>query len=114
MGFRPVVAKGRGRALRDDAIRKAQQERCHLALVDMRLVNDRDPGDRGGLELIPDLFPASSIICSGPGRTSPEAIDDARGVKGYVGFISKSAEDKSDQALDSKIPRILEQNLILD
>ena len=110
LGFTPVVAQGSGRALREDAIRLARQERCHLALVDMRLVDDNDSRDRGGLELIPDLFPALSIIYSGPGRTTPETMDHAHNAKGYVGFISKSAEDKSDQALDSKMPRILEQN----
>ena len=64
------------RALWNDAIAKAHSHRCHVALVDMRLKSDQNKADRSGLELVPWLAPAVSIIVSGHGdkNTVREAL----------------------------------------
>lgn len=61
----PVIAEGDGKALLNDAENKAQQERCQIAIVDMHLLEDFDSNDISGLELVPRLRPAISIIMSG-------------------------------------------------
>lgn len=66
-GYIPIVAEGRGEALLADAQKKARQERCHVALVDMRLRDDNDQTDQTGLELAPALLPVRSIIVTGYG-----------------------------------------------
>ncbi|MFN8488960.1 MAG: phosphotransferase [Caldilineaceae bacterium] len=66
-GYTPIVAEGRGEALLADAQKKAHQERCHVALVDMRLRDDNDQTDQTGLELAPALLPVRTIIVTGYG-----------------------------------------------
>ena len=66
-GFEPIVAEGEGEALQADARRKVQAERCHVALVDLRLRDDYDQNDYSGMELVPDLKPAHAIIVTGFG-----------------------------------------------
>lgn len=64
-GCQPVIALGQGQSLLDDAIDKVEIYRCHLAIVDMKLINHDSRSDRSGLNLLPDLQPAQSIIVSG-------------------------------------------------
>lgn len=72
-GYDPYVAEPSGDAsnpfqsLWNDAIAKAGRYRCHVALVDMRLRDDDDPGDTSGLKLVPQLAPTVSIIVSAKG-----------------------------------------------
>lgn len=54
-------------SLWEDAKAKATRNRCHVALVDMRLRDDDDPGDTSGLKLVPWLAPTVSIIVSSHG-----------------------------------------------
>lgn len=69
-GYRVVVAEGEGLALLDDAISKASRHRCHLALVDLRLLDDQDPSDTSGFDLVPKLHPAACIIVTAYGDLS--------------------------------------------
>jgi CheY-like chemotaxis protein len=72
-GYEPVLAqaapnsKDKHQSLVDNAIQEAHNNRCHLAIVDMRLKSDDDPTDISGLKLIPKLAPTVSIIVSGYG-----------------------------------------------
>jgi len=86
-GYQVFVAEGRGRALLEDARRKAQQFRCHVAVVDMRLLDDEDRSDVSGLDLIPDLRPTNSIVFSAHGdhRVAVQALK----TKGAFDFVGK-------------------------
>lgn len=67
-GFDPVLAMGRGAPLQEDARKKAQEKRCILALIDLRLMDNDDEADISGLTLAIDLkskFPIFPIILSG-------------------------------------------------
>lgn len=63
--YHPFLAEGQGYTLLEDAIRKANQYRCHVALVDMRLLNHFDEDDNSGLLLVPKLKPTRSVIVTG-------------------------------------------------
>ena len=49
-GYMPVLAMGIGSSLQDDARKKAQEQRCCLALIDLRLHDDEDQEDMSGAE----------------------------------------------------------------
>ena len=49
--YEPVIAQGDGKALMENAKWKAKQERCHLALIDLRLMDDYDEDDVSGSPL---------------------------------------------------------------
>lgn len=66
-GFQPVLAKGMGDMLIQDAIELVRKERCQLAIVDMRLRDDDDRNDDSGLCLAPNLLPARTIVVTGYG-----------------------------------------------
>lgn len=66
-GYEPIVAEGKGKALIEDAKRKAQEHRCHAALVDMRLYDDHDDSDRSGLELVQHIKFAKCVVVTGYG-----------------------------------------------
>src|SRR5262249_44857152 len=61
-GCEPIVASGSGVELLHDARARATAYGCQVALVDMRLFDNRDKGDTSGLDLISDLRPAVSIV----------------------------------------------------
>ncbi|HRQ23808.1 MAG TPA: phosphotransferase [Anaerolineales bacterium] len=54
-GYDPVLAMGRGIALQNDARTKAQEHRCSLALIDLRLMDNDDEADISGLKLAQEL-----------------------------------------------------------
>jgi ActR/RegA family two-component response regulator len=85
--YHPIVAEGRGEALLRDAEAKAAWHRCHIALVDMRLLNHDNRSDTSGLDLIPKLQPTLSIVVSGYGdlATAREALLE----KGATDFVGK-------------------------
>lgn len=61
------AAQGRGQKLLDDAKHKAKAHRCHLALVDLRLLDNNSPDDDSGLQLLPELAPTRTILVTGYG-----------------------------------------------
>ncbi|MDX9992850.1 MAG: phosphotransferase, partial [Anaerolineales bacterium] len=86
-GFYPVVAQGSGDGLIEDAQHKARQYRCHLGLVDMRLIDDSDEDDTSGLELVTKIKPASGIVVSGHGniKIAMKSVQE----KGAAHFVGK-------------------------
>ncbi len=86
-GFKPIIARGEGTALLDDAVYKAHANRCQLALLDMRLIDDFDEDDQSGLDLISQIKPAESIIVSGFGDI-PTVLDIIL-ERGAVNFVGK-------------------------
>lgn len=86
--YEPVVAEGRGKPLLEDARQKARAYRCHLALVDLHLLDDYDPDDWSGLMLVPDLRPARAIIYSG--SADYQAGREAVGEYGALVYVGKS------------------------
>ncbi|MBI3170836.1 MAG: phosphotransferase [Chloroflexi bacterium] len=88
-GYEPILAMGRGAALQEDARLKAQEKRCSLALIDLRLIDNDDDTDVSGLNLALDLkqdFPIIPIILSGY-----ESVQVYRTLQNYPGipFIGK-------------------------
>ena len=84
-GYSPIVAQGVGNGLLGDAIRKAKDHRCQLALVDLRLVDDLDEEDVSGLELIPDIKPAVSLIISASSNVANVRQSDEIGAASFIG-----------------------------
>ena len=85
-GYSFFVAEGRGEALVEDAKRKARDFCCHVALLDMRLLDDDDRQDNSGLKLIKDLDPVRSVVVTGFGslQVAREALQE-RGAFAIVG-----------------------------
>ena len=90
-GFTPIIAQGVGNSLLEDAKHKAREYRCQLALVDLRLADDLDEEDISGLELVPSIKPAVSLIVS-----ASNDIAKARqsGEIGAASFINKGEDPK--------------------
>lgn len=90
-GHQPYIAQGIGAALLNDAIAQARAERCHVAIVDMRLLDAHNRDDVSGLELVPRLKPAESIIYSANGdrKTAIKALKD------YNAFTFVGKQDSS-------------------
>jgi len=84
-GFQPVVARGEGLALLRDAREKAREERCQLAVVDMRLIDDLDEEDTSGLQLIAAIKPAVSVVVSAAGSLPNFRASDEAGASAFVG-----------------------------
>jgi len=104
-GYQPVIASGDGKDLLKNAEDLAWEERCHLAIVDMKLTDDfDDDNDKSGLGLIQKLLPAKTIIVSGVGN-----VADARKSleKGAVAFVGKEEGHPAvREKLDSEILKI--------
>lgn len=67
-GFRHVyIASGKGHKLLQNAVYQATQNRCHLALVDMRLLDNHDAQDESGLQLLSALRPTRTILVTAYG-----------------------------------------------
>jgi len=92
-GYRPIVAKGNGQALLQDAKEKAKSHRCQLALVDLRLIDDLDDEDTSGLELAKQIKPTTTIIISGFG-TIQLAVESIQN-KTVTSFIIKGGPPES-------------------
>ena len=54
-GYDPIVATGIGAPLRENALKKAEECRCSLALIDLRLRDDDDDDDMSGAEFAKTL-----------------------------------------------------------
>jgi CheY-like chemotaxis protein len=97
-GYFPVTANGDGKFLLDSAKTRAKEQRCQLAIIDMRLLDDFDEDDKSGLGLIQKLGPAvACIMVSGRGD-----LADARKAadRGAVGFVGK---EEGPEALKEKL-----------
>ncbi len=84
-GFTPVLADGIGNTLLEDAKRQAREQRCQLALIDLRLIDDLDDEDVSGLKLVPEIEPAVSIIVSASVDIENIRLSDEMGAASYVG-----------------------------
>lgn len=84
-GYTPVCAEGEGAALLADAKKMAKEQRCQIALVDMRLKDNFDESDTSGLDLIPDIKPAAVIIISGHGSASRAEESREKGAESFIG-----------------------------
>jgi CheY-like chemotaxis protein len=84
-GFTPVLAQGVGNGLLDDARHKVRENRCQLALVDLRLIDDLDEEDVSGLRLIPKIKPAVSLIISASVDIANVRLSDEIGAASYIG-----------------------------
>lgn len=87
-GYQAVVADGYGEALLEDARHKAREYRCHVAVVDMRLLDDHDRSDTTGLDLVSGLGLTRAIIVTayGTSDTATQALTE----KGAVNFVGKA------------------------
>ncbi|MGB0385345.1 MAG: hypothetical protein ACPGWR_11025 [Ardenticatenaceae bacterium] len=104
-GYRPFLAEGQGAALLEDATNKAKTCRCHVALVDMRLLDHYDTDDSSGLHLVPKLKPTRSIIVTA--YSTDELAQKALTEKGADHFISKrKGPDRLKKALDLSLQKI--------
>lgn len=100
-GFIPVLAQGIGAALLEDAKQKARENRCQLALIDLRLVDDLDDEDVSGLSLVPEIKPAVSIIVS-----ASVDIENVRlSLSEDVGAASYVGKGEGPQILKDKLER---------
>jgi len=81
------ASEGTGSALLEDARRKACKLRCHVAVVDMRLL-DPERDDRSGLELIPQLAPTKCVVLTA--YPSYDAAVQAIRRAGAFDFMSKA------------------------
>lgn len=86
-GYQPILATGVGEALLSDAQAKANEYACHIALVDMHLLDDYDETDKSGLDLVHKLKPTLSIIVSGSGNNRQTVLEALH--KEAVDFIGK-------------------------
>lgn len=102
-GYKPVIAEGEGEAITEDAIRKAREQRCQLAIVDMRLLDDFDINDRSGLDLVQKLKPAVSIVTSAYG--DEEVVSESLEEKGASAFVGKQRGPK---VLKEKLERVIQ------
>jgi hypothetical protein len=84
-GYIPVLAQGIGNNLLEDAKIKVKKNRCQLALVDLRLVDDFDDEDVSGLDLIPELKPAVSLVVSASVEIENVRLSDEVGAASYIG-----------------------------
>ncbi|HSV86298.1 MAG TPA: phosphotransferase [Levilinea sp.] len=102
-GFIAFCAEGMGPELLKDALIQARRHRCHLALVDLRLLDDYDVRDVSGLELIEALEPTRTIIvtASTDSRMSTNALE-----LGALGFASKS---EGPQMLHAELEKALKK-----
>lgn len=87
-GYEPIVAKGHGMKLIEDAKAKARQHRCRVAIVDMRLF-DAD-GDESGLALAGELAPTVCVIVTAYGTIS--ATNRSRRFENIACFFEKGED----------------------
>lgn len=103
--YHPFLAEGQGHLLQEDAIQKANQYRCHVALVDMRLLDHFDEDDNSGLLLVPKLKPTRSIIITG--YSSDHLVQKVLKEQQADAVINKRKGSKPlKQALDASLEKI--------
>lgn len=108
-GFYPILAEGEGEYLIKDAIEKASNFQCHLALVDQRLRDDSDKGDQSGLKLVSKLKPTPSIVV-----TSFKNTLTIRQVRDEYGAISLVEKSHGPEKLQQNIETALHETHVLN
>lgn len=104
-GYRPFLAKGQGDALLQDAVQKAKTHRCHVALVDMRLLDHYDTSDSSGLHLVPQLKPTRSIIVTA--YSSDDLVQSVLAKQQADGVINKrKGRQPLKKALETSLQKI--------
>ncbi|MEJ2554812.1 MAG: phosphotransferase [Anaerolineae bacterium] len=98
LGYRVQIARGVGHNLLDQAITLAQRFRPHVAIVDVRLL-DEYTDDRSGLALLNGLQSARSILYSA--YLKPEVTREAH--SGAASWVSKG---ESPQHLLDEVARV--------
>lgn len=88
-GYSTIVAQGRGESLIADAIARAATGRPQVAVVDMRLGDDKDDRDTQGLSLIAMLRPCLTIISTA--FSTRQTVYDALKSRGASDIINKQA-----------------------
>ncbi|PDW02240.1 phosphotransferase, partial [Candidatus Viridilinea mediisalina] len=96
-----------GQALFDAAITTAAAHCCQLAVVDMRLLDDTSTQDISGLELVPELRPAFTIINSAFGHVRHAA--DAFHEYGAADFVAK---EDGPEVLERALKRVVAKHAI--
>lgn len=105
--YDPVVVEGDGKVLLENAKTRVKEQRCQLAIVDMRLLDDFDDRDKSGLNLIQKLKPAMTIMVSGRGDLA-DVRKSAEG--GAVGFVGKEEGPETlRERLDSEAQKLCAQ-----
>lgn len=96
--YEPVLAMGTGGSLIEDAKRKAEEYRCALALIDLRLTDDYNDKDTSGLKLAEQMPEAiRPIILSG--HADPEILIALLQKRVDIIFIKKDTDRDSFQGL---------------
>jgi DNA-binding NarL/FixJ family response regulator len=93
-------------ALKSDAFQKARDYSCHIALIDLRLINDGDPKDINGIALVNELadaFPSLHFIIVS-GYKMPPALSLDTGRWRYVG--KEEGPEKLKNAIEDTIKQI--------
>jgi len=95
--YQVFIARGQGDALLEDAWRLAAQARCHMALIDLRLIDDLQEADWTGFALAVEMARACSwVVCAM--LTSFGSFDlaiRARAEGVDLEFISKEIDPKT-------------------
>ena len=101
----PVIAEGEGKSLIENAKKKARQECCHIALIDLRLMDDYDEEDVSGLKLAVTIGPIRTILLSG--NPNQKVLLDILANHKDIVFINKGAapEDKR-QIVDTEMSKV--------
>ncbi|MBL8100994.1 MAG: phosphotransferase [Anaerolineales bacterium] len=125
-GYEPVLAMGAGASLIADAKRQAEEKRCSLALIDLRILDDDDEQDTSGLTLAEEmsdkLYP---IILSGYENFNAiiKMLKELQTKKIEIGFVKKTEgpfalkttlDEEAAKATASKRKLIFENLEILD
>jgi len=101
--YEPVVVEADGAELPDQALRLAAEQRCPIALVDLRLVEDKDQGDISGLELVRRLPYTAAIVITGFDTTPM-----ARQAIQHYGAASFVGKGEAPEVLRSELNRVAE------
>ena len=106
LGYEPIIAMGSGNSLLADAKRKAQEKRCSLALIDLRLMDDDDDQDTSGLILAEEMGDKlRPIILSG--YENPNVLRKMLQRHTEIGFISKmDNRDIFQDTLDTEAAKV--------
>ncbi len=114
--YEPILAMGSGNSLLADAKKKAQEMRCALALIDLRLIDDYNEQDTSGLKLAEELGDLLlPIILSG--HDNPDVLRKLLQKHIDITFISKKeSRDSIEEILNIEAAKVTaaKRNLIFE
>ncbi len=104
--YEPILAMGAGASLLADARKKAQEMRCALAMIDLRLIDDYNEQDTSGLKLAEELGDhLLPIILSG--HENPSVLRKLLQKHTDINFISKNdSRDSIEEILDAEAAKV--------